>query len=752
MSDNNEINLTVGQPSRGRYPISLVNGTTVLETAQINPYKPEGIDAFLHRVVERCPGLADRVEEMRSQLLQLAAPSSGPSAPVEHQYQATPEGLFYLKPTVNGPVSVRLTNFVARIVGDITRDDGVFRERHLLIEAAVGGLGGSVGGCGEKPAYENASNLTEKPGLWAEWAGWAGFIHTLTLRASEFSAMNWPVEQLGADAIVYAGMGIRDHARAAIQSFGQGQRVHRVIYTHTGWRKVKEAMVYLHAGGAIGAQGKVDTVEVDVPGALAGYILPEPPQGERLIRCIQASLRLLDLGQAVLTLPAFCCIWRAPLGECDMSQYLAGPTGVFKSEFAALCQQHYGAGLSRSHLPGSWSSTDNALEALAFSAKDALFVIDDFAPRGTTQDIQRLHQKADRIFRAQGNGSGRQRLTADNTMRPTRQPRGLVFSTGEEVPLGESLRSRLLISEIGPGDIDPQNLTRCQADAREGWYAGAMSGFIQWLAGRIEAIQARLRDEVVELRVQAAHSQLHRRTPEVVANMAIGLRYFLQYARESGAITPAQGDELWARGWSALGEAAMRQFGQQSAEEPAQRFLDLLTSALASGHAHLADTDDEEPSDPARWGWRKKTIGSGLSTREEWQAQGDRIGWVDEEYIYLDPNASYRAAQGMAGSGEGVVIGAQTLRKRLDEKGLLVREAGRQELLVRHVLGRLRRRVLQMRAEHLGGKKPAQSAHDPQYSAENEDLDTVLWAGSQPPNPPNPPTRVATAKVPSAAA
>jgi hypothetical protein len=38
--------------------------------------------------------------------------------------------------------------------------------------------------------------------------------------------------------------------------------------------------------------------------------------------------------------------------------------------------------MNRLHLPGAWASTGNSLEALAFHAKDALIVIDDFAPQG----------------------------------------------------------------------------------------------------------------------------------------------------------------------------------------------------------------------------------------------------------------------------------------------------------------------------------------------------------------------------------
>ena len=45
-------------------------------------------------------------------------------------------------------------------------------------------------------------------------------------------------------------------------------------------------------------------------------------------------------------------------------------------------------------------------EQLAFYAKDALIVIDDFAPQGNIAEVSRYHAAADRIFRAAGNHSG----------------------------------------------------------------------------------------------------------------------------------------------------------------------------------------------------------------------------------------------------------------------------------------------------------------------------------------------------------
>src|SRR5205823_4468651 len=132
---------------------------------------------------------------------------------------------------------------------------------------------------------------------------------------------------------------------------------------------------------------------------------------------------------------------------------LIGRTGLGKSEWAALAQQHFGADMHRLNLPGNWSSTANALEGLAFLAKDALLVLDDFKPGGSKGEIDAWHAKADRVLRAQGNSSARQRCWADGSVRVDRPPRGLILVTGEDAPRGESLRARNLILLVRPGDF-----------------------------------------------------------------------------------------------------------------------------------------------------------------------------------------------------------------------------------------------------------------------------------------------------------
>lgn len=88
------------------------------------------------------------------------------------------------------------------------------------------------------------------------------------------------------------------------------------------------------------------------------------------------------------------------------SIHIAGASGAFKTERAALEQQHFGLTMNRLNLPGAWSSTSNALEVLAFHAKDSLLVVDDFAPQGNVSEVSRYHAAADRIFRAVGIRSG----------------------------------------------------------------------------------------------------------------------------------------------------------------------------------------------------------------------------------------------------------------------------------------------------------------------------------------------------------
>jgi hypothetical protein len=571
-------------------------------------------------------------------------------------YRATPDGMVWDRPTANGPMPVPLANFIAKITADIVEDDGAEVRRRFELEATLNGRGFSF-----------------------------------AIPDAKFVGMTWATEHLGAGAVLYPGFGIKDHARAAVQLLS-GDVPTKRVFTHAGWREVDGTWLYLHAGGAIGPDGPVNSMNVELEGALGGYALPDPPDGDEVRRAVRASLGLLDLAPDEITVPLLAAAYRAPLGISDFSLHLSGPTGEGKSELAALLAQHFGPGLDARHLV-SWESTENALEGVAFAAKDAVVVIDDFAPTGTAYDVQRWQKKADRVLRAMGNRSGRRRMRPDTTLRPEKPPRCLIVSTGEDVPRGQSLRARMLVLELGPGQLDFGRLTACQREASAGAYARSMAGYVRYRASRYKAISAGMGQELDELRRAAGRSGQHRRTPEIVANLALGLRYLLRFARDVGAVSPEEAEELWRHGWKALGDAAIYHSRHQTAQEPTRRFIELLSAAIAGGRAHVANPEGENPKHPEAWGWR--------FSGEEWRPQGERVGWVDEEHLYLEPEVAFAAAQRQGrDTGDPLAITGRTLNKRLHERGLLT-STDPPHLTARRVLQGKRRRVLHLPADAL---------------------------------------------------
>src|SRR5262249_5865390 len=152
----------------------------------------------------------------------------------------------------------------------------------------------------------------------------------------------------------------------------------RRVVAHTGWRFDETRALYYHAGGAIGAEGLI-AAEVDLPPQLTPCNLPQSPTGERLKEVLRAvAFDLPQTAAEVVTLPLIGCGFAAVIPEPDFSGFLVGPTGEGKSEEAALVQAFFGKGFNAKSLPGSWSSSANSLEALAYTAKDCILVVDDF--------------------------------------------------------------------------------------------------------------------------------------------------------------------------------------------------------------------------------------------------------------------------------------------------------------------------------------------------------------------------------------
>ncbi len=610
----------------------------------------------------------------------------------ELPYAASEYGLVWNRRSAEGVAAVPLTNFDARIVTQTEQDDGANINRVLTIETRLNGV-----------------------------------TRQFDVPSETFASMNWVMENLGAKAVVYPGQGIRDHLRVAIQSLSDATE--RKVRTHTGWIEMADGTFgYCHAGGIITASDvALDMAEVRMNGPLARYELPTPPalHSPELKDAIESVLNLLKFGKPGIVIATIAAVFRAILGNALFSVFVVGPTGVFKTQLVAIAQQFIGAAMTANQLPADWSATDNYLEGLAFLAKDAVIVFDEFVPQGSVHDRNRYHAKADRVLRAQGNSSGRGRMRSDTTLRAARPPRGLIMSTGEDIPKGQSLRARMLVIEIAEGDLPANQLACYQKDASDGKYALVTSGLIQWLAPQLSLVRQQLVEKRGEFREKLRLKAPHRRTTDIACDLVAGLNLFFYFAHAAGVISREQRKALFDAASSAFQTAADRQEQHQKDNEPTRRFIELLSAVLASGRAHLAGMDGGPPLLMAKpCGWRSRYIGSGATETEEYIPKGDCIGYLDGDSIYLIPASAYRTANQMAESGDGIAVTPQILYKRLSERGLLLsREAGRERRTIRKMISGQRLEVLHLhRNTILPTEEPSQPSQ-PALSIGYQDAD-----------------------------
>lgn len=495
----------------------------------------------------------------------------------------------FVKRTSDGPVEVPLGNFTARVTEDILKDDG--HETSRVFKVA-----GTLGSGQPLPPIE--------------------------VPALSFASLNWVTSGWGLRAIITAGQTYKDRLREAIQLMSGGA-VQKVIYTHTGWREIGGKRTFLTAGGAL----DMPDVDVELEGPLRRYSLPvpAPDPGE----AIKASLEFLELGNPALGGPAvlqtlWAAMYLAPLSEllCPaVTIWIVGPSGSFKSTLAALALSHFGEFDVRT-LPASWRDTANYLEKQMALAKDIPLVVDDWAP---AQDMSRAREyeiKAEQVARAQGNRMGRGRLRSDTSSRAKYVPRGLLLSTGEQLPSGQSHTARLFAVELELNSIDIAKLTAAQQQAA--LYPQAMAGYIAWLRDNWGDIAAELPGKWVEWRDQARVESSHPRLPEAVGWFYAGLNLALAYAEERGGLAKEKAEEYRQTAWQTFVELAANQGGRVEDERPGRRFIETLRSLVAQGRVVFGHKDEVMP---------KKTAPNEVVA-----------GWTGEEdYILLNPTVAFAA-------------------------------------------------------------------------------------------------------------
>jgi hypothetical protein len=563
-------------------------------------------------------------------------------------YEARGGALGWYRPVQGGGTQwTPLATFDAKITAETIRDDGAEQVLTWTLRIATAdGRGGDI---------EILPDHLGKPQQWAAKAA-------------------------GVSALVMPGLSVADHLRVAVQS-RSGDVPRRIIYAHTGWRRIDGHWAYLTSSGALGARHLDTSVAVDL-GPLGGYALPDVPDVREVRDAVREALSLADIAPDKVMVPVLAAAYRAPLPlPPDCAVWLFGRSGTLKTAITALAQQHYGPSMDAHGLPGNWTSTANALEAQAFTLDSALYVVDDYSPDATKMDAQRRAATADRLIRGSANHSGRGRLRPDGTQRPPKPPRAQVLTSAEDVPPGvESMRARAFVAEISPGDVSLPRLTAAQATAGDGTFAVAMAAYVRWLARRYDAdgrLPQQLDGERTRLR-DSARAEGHPRHALNIGSLALGWHEFLSFAAEVGAITAEQREATWARTWKALVDTGAEQARYGRDADPVRIYLQSLAALITEGRACLSDTHGRAPADAARWGWKWDDAGDGT-----YRTHGDMIGWIDGDDLFLQPDAAYTAARRFAETSLPLAITKHALHKQLHERGLLASTSGNGRLTVR---------------------------------------------------------------------
>ena len=541
-----------------------------------------------------------------------------------------------------------LTNFNCSIARQLIKHDGINSETWLELEGAIGDE----------------------------------VLPRISIPATALGDFRWVPANWGIKPIVNPVPNCEKDLKVAIQTLSEPET--EDLYTHTGWSKFGNEWRYLHGGGSIGGNGNDPNTRVELPPDLTKFVIQESGDKKTAVR---ASLNLSTLGPAEICWPLLLAVYRAAIDECDFGAHLSGKTGTFKSEFCSLLQSHFGAEMDARHLPANWSSTGNALEKQAFVCKNAVLVVDDYVPTANAWHSKTLNKVADQLFRGQGNQAGRARLNDTSRLQTTYFPRGLVISSGEDIPGGQSLRARMLIADLSPGDIDAKKLT--QAQDRRHYYPTALAAFLQHISKTLPAIQSKLTRTSNEFR--DGHRDLgHARTPGICGELFATACTLLSWAQHAGYITIDEQAKLANAAEDAILFCGREQRNYLMDQNPADNFVDTVKQVLGAHLGHFRSKSGGIPEQPTAMGWTQVDAQSGIPS---YKSSGPCIGWIcrDQDEIYVDAHQFpflQKHGNGKLGVSQGVLL------KRLKDDGILTRTDDlRQRNTMRVTLGGAQRTV-----------------------------------------------------------
>ena len=477
-----------------------------------------------------------------------------------------------------------------------------------------------------------------------------------TVRGSELNATDWVIERWGAECIPFAGRGVKEHIRVAIQTTAESaEKI--TIYTITGWKQIDGQWHFLMPGS--------EDVTVELPGKLQGYHF-ERNYSYCDIATAGALLSQLAAPEEV-TFTLLAEIFLSPLNhflrmagcEPKFILWLIGKTGSRKSTMAGLLLSFFGT-FTATTLPLSFRDTANSINEQCYMVKDLPVVIDDFHPCGH-QEQTKMTATAQNIARNYGDRAGKSRLTLDCDLRAARPPQGNAIVTAEFPPdIGESGTARCFTIELKRDDVDLQTLTSLQRLAADGTLNRCGFAYTEWLLECflcdeetekqfIKALRALF--EKFRTEFNDGNKSSHGRVAENVAWLRMGFHFFLMFLEHHLSYSTAYVTETEEQFKEMLYRIACRQSDAIEQDKPTHLFLRKFFSLLESGQVYLKDLETRAPTD---------------------FQPGICVGYCDHARIYFFADQVHRLVRKLCDDqGEHFSISSKALLKALAEEGFI---------------------------------------------------------------------------------
>lgn len=504
--------------------------------------------------------------------------------PISHQYGIQNGCFVRRKWEKSGPVWIeknpqKLTNFTAWVVAEEYVDEGAgAAERTIRVAGAL----------------YTGYPLPERSMSSEEWRKISTWLHKFW---GSQAMVDPTIEK--ADPMTLAAISLLSHDCPV-----------KHVYAHTGWVDVAGEPAFLTTAGLVGATGDQakhleENADVRLPTALKRYHVPaagDEASARTGYTWVEDFMRAADLEASA---PLIGAMFLAPLAShlpIDFAVSLVGPTGTRKSTLAAAALTLFGREFTKDTLPVTFQSTSNAIEMMAYLAKDLPFVVDNFVPtyKGDQQTTMM------RLAHAVGDHSGRARMTQARKLVESMPVRGMMVITGEDVPAGHSTSARFYTVELSHTTVKLAALSNLQERAYRGEAVGAMTHYLRWLKVQLEDpafIEAIKQQWFAEVRAAQQASPEHGRLVEQAGWLKVGL----ELAKRSHPAGTWTSSTLERDVKLSFSSHALRRGALVSESSLTYRFLSGVMQLVSIGEVHAcASTELGTPPyvEPGQFGWK----------------------------------------------------------------------------------------------------------------------------------------------------